>query len=32
MAIFRVLRSKPKKMEENPWGRSVGGAAFIAQT
>jgi len=30
--LFRVLRSKPKKMEEEPWGRRVGAAAFIAQT
>jgi hypothetical protein len=30
--VFRVLRSKPKKMEDEPQGRRVGAAAFIAQT
>ena len=29
--LFRVLRLKPEKIEE-PWGRRVGVAAFIAQT
>jgi hypothetical protein len=27
--LFRVLRSKPEKMEE-PWGRRVGAIVFIA--
>jgi hypothetical protein len=29
MTTFRVLRSKPKNMEEKPWGRKVGATACI---